>query len=205
MRILISAFAMALLAGTLQAGDWTGFSTGFHAGAQAGQHIGDDGADEARVTHGMHGGYDIGFPGLVLGPGMNFNPVRRDRERDWGVVRGREIQGWEKPGPLNFLAGRSFGKTLAYAITGGAKTGVSSGKDTGAKNAEAKNADGNETGGNETGVNGAEAVYGLGLMTAVGDNLTLSGEVLRQVFGNLVNSGSSARSDRFNMRVSFHF
>lgn len=196
MRILISAFAMALLAGTLQAGDWTGFSTG----AQAGQHIGDDGADEARVTHGMHGGYDIGFPGLVLGPGMNFSPVRRDREWDWGVVRGREIQGWEKTGPLNFLAGRSFGKTLAYAITGGAKTGVSSGNDTGAKNAEANNADGNETGGN-----GAEAVYGLGLMTAVGDNLTLSGEVLRQVFGNLVNSGSSARSDRFNMRVSFHF
>jgi len=94
------------------------------------------------------------------------------------VQGGSQVMG--NVGRLKFRAGRDFGSTMAYAVLGGV------------------NGDGQT--GNESGV-----VYGLGLLAAMGEHLTLSGEALRQVFGNFANSGSSLKTDSFNVRVSFRF
>lgn len=83
-------------------------------------------------------------------------------------------------GRVKFRAGRDFGSTLAYAIAGGVSGDTPSGSETG-------------------------AVYGVGLLTTVGDNLIISGEALRQVFGNFAKGGSDLKTDSFIVRVSFHF
>lgn len=96
------------------------------------------------------------------------------------LVQGSGAQILGNVGRLKFRAGRDLGSTMAYAIVGGVT--------------------GDTPVGNETGV-----VYGLGLLKAVGNHLTLSGEALRQVFGNFTRSGTDLKTDSFNVRVSFRF
>lgn len=172
MRILISVVVIAMLAGTLQAGDWTGSYVGGRAGYNGGGALntGD------TVTYGLHGGYDIDFGDLVLGTELELG--RMNLSQSGGTGDSREV------GRIKFRAGRDFGSTLAYAIAGGVNANTPSGAPSGSA----------------TGT-----VYGLGLMTSVGENLTLSGEALRQVFGNFISSGSDLKTDIFNVRVSFHF
>ena len=168
MRILISAVAIAMLAGTLHAGDWTGS----YAGGQAGRQTGTTHGGGDAVTYGLHGGYDIDFGDLVLGGELEVGRMN--------LSSGGDTTGVSDVGRIKFRAGRDFGSTMAYAIAGGVNAGAPTGTATG-------------------------TVYGLGLLTAVGDNLTISGEALRQVFGNFAKSGSDLKTDIFNVRVSFHF
>ncbi len=70
MRILMSAVAIASLAGALQAGnwtgDWTGDWTGAHGGMSAAQHSSEAGIGGGQAEYGLHGGYHIDDGGLVL-------------------------------------------------------------------------------------------------------------------------------------------
>jgi len=172
MRIMISAVAIAMLAGTLQAGDWTGA----YAGGQAGYYNGGARSSGDTVTYGLHGGYDIDFGDLVLGAELEFGRMN--------LSQGGGANGASDVGRIKFRAGRDFGSIMAYAIAGGVNARAPSGAPSGSA----------------TGT-----VYGLGLLTSVGENLTLSGEALRQVFGNFAKSGSDLKTDLFNVRVSFHF
>jgi len=175
MRVTIFVVLIALLAGRAQAGDWTGP----YAGVQAGQINGGTDPDGTRTTYGAHGGYDFDYGRLVLGGEIEVAHMH-------GVQGAGQISGQisgQTPGTvgrLKFRAGHDFGSTMAYAVLGGVNGDTQSGSETG-------------------------VVYGLGLLAAMGERLTLSGEALRQVFGNFANSGSSLKTDSFTVRVSFRF
>lgn len=168
MRSYISAVILALLAGSVQAGDWTGS----YAGAQLGLRPGNAGVGGDELRFGLHGGYNVDFGGLVLGGEVEFERMR--------LVESNGAEVLSNVGRLKLRAGRDFGATMAYAIVGGVN--------------------GDSATGNDFGV-----VYGLGVLTAVGDHLMLSGEALRQVFDEFGTSGADLKTNSFNVRVSFRF
>lgn len=81
---------------------------------------------------------------------------------------------------LKFRAGYDFGPALGYVVAGASRANTSLGDDSG-------------------------VVYGLGVAYAVGDSMTLSGELLRDDFSDFNNSGSDLTTDTFNVRASFRF
>jgi len=118
-RILISAVAIASVAGALQAGDWTGA----YGGVQAGQRSSEAGIDGGRSEYGLHGGYDIDYGGLVLGGELEV--VRMQLVQSGGGA------GIDTVGRLKFRAGHDFGQAMGYAILGGAHGDAASGRETG--------------------------------------------------------------------------
>ncbi len=168
MKVALLAFAIALFASPLHAGEWTGS----YAGGQAGMRNAKIGTDGGEAVFGLHGGYEIDFGDLVLGGEFEYE--------NFHLIESASGEHLSNVGRLKLRAGRDFGATMAYAILGGV------------------NGDTNR--GSETGV-----VYGLGLVTEIGDHMTLSGEALRQEFNDFGNFGRDLKTDSFNVRVSFRF
>lgn len=119
MRILISAAMIAVLAGALHAGSWTGA----YVGGQVGQGNSDATADGGEAVYGLHGGYDIDYGGLVLGTELEFEHMR--------LVQGNGSDIFSNIRRLKFKVGQDLGNTLAYAIVGGAQSDASTGSETG--------------------------------------------------------------------------
>lgn len=126
-------------------------------------------------TDGRHAEY-----GLHGGYAVDYGDLVLGGELEFVQMQLVSSGGSGTVGRLKFRAGHDFGPAMGYAVLGGAH--------------------GETPTGGESGV-----VYGLGLMAAFGDHLTLGGEALRQVFDDVAGGGADLTTDSFTVRVSFRF
>lgn len=123
MKMLITAGALAILAGPSFAGDWTGGYVGLGIGsADVSISGGVPGGDD--FTYGVHGGYDYDFGDWVIGGELEYDRAKI------AIAGGTEQV--DNVGRLKFKAGYDFGQALGYVVVGAARADTTLGNDTGA-------------------------------------------------------------------------
>lgn len=177
MKTLLTASAIAILASTAYAQDWTGGYVGLGIGYADIPDISASGGGTVQggsdYTYGIHGGYTYDFGQWVAGGELEYDRV------DLAVANG----GVTVDDVLRLKAsiGYDFGPATSYLILGGARAYTSGlGDDTG-------------------------YLYGIGAAYRITPQWVLSGEVIQHKFDDFNGSGLDVEANTFNVRASFRF